>query len=108
MPPELSATPVEFIVKARMAGKRIDAYLARRFPEYSRSVIQKVIDAHAVLINAIAPKPSYRVRLDDVIRVWLPELADDSPIPEDIPLRVVFEDEAFLVVDKPPRMVTHP
>ena len=41
MPPELSATPTEFVVKARMVGKRIDAYLASRYPDFSRSVIQK-------------------------------------------------------------------
>ena len=107
-PPELSPTPAEFRVKARMVGKRIDAYLASRFPDYSRSVIQKVIDAGAVLVNGEVPKPSYKVRQDDVIRVWLPELADPAPAPEDIPIPVVFEDESLVVVDKPPGMVTHP
>src|SRR3954471_14779370 len=83
-PPELSSTPCEFDVKARMVGKRIDAYLASRFPDYSRSVVQKVIDAGAVLINGQSIKASYKVRLDDRICVWLPELADDAPIAEDI------------------------
>src|SRR5947209_9907961 len=77
-PPELSDTPSEFSVKARMVGKRIDAYLASRYPDYSRSVIRKVIEAGAVLVNGQPTKASYRVRLDDVIRVWLPELADDA------------------------------
>ena len=107
-PPELSNTPCEFQVKARMVGKRIDAYLASRFPDYSRSVIQKVIDAGAVLINGQPTKASYRVRLDDQVRVWLPELADDAPAPEDIPLEVVYEDEALTVINKPPGMVVHP
>lgn len=91
-----------------MVGKRIDAYLASRYPDYSRSVIQKVIDAKAVLINGQPTKASYKVRLDDEIRVWLPELADEAPIPEEIPLQVVYEDEALTVVNKPPRMVVHP
>ncbi|MBX6315000.1 MAG: RluA family pseudouridine synthase [Isosphaeraceae bacterium] len=108
MPPELSSTPCEFRVKARMEGKRIDAYLASRFPDYSRSVIQKVIEAGAVLVNGEVPKPSYKVRTDDVIRVWLPDLGDGCPTPEDIPLTIVYEDESFVVVDKPPGMVTHP
>src|SRR4051812_18737076 len=107
-PPELSSTPCEFTVKPRMAGKRIDAYLASRYPDYSRSVIQKVIDAGAVLINGQATKASYKVRLGDQIRVWLPELADDAPTPEEIPLRVVYEDEALTVIDKPAGMVVHP
>ncbi len=108
MPPELSQIPSEFVVKARMVGKRIDAYLASRYPDYSRSVIQKVIDANAVLINGSATKASYRVREGDVIRAWLPELADDAFVPEDIPFEVIFEDAAFVVVDKPPGLITHP
>src|SRR4051812_8869310 len=107
-PPELSSTPCDFHVKARMVGKRIDAYLAGRFPDYSRSVIQKVIDAEAVLVNGRPVKASYKVRLDDHIRAWLPELADEIPTPEDIPIPVVYEDEALVVVNKPPGMVTHP
>lgn len=108
MPPELSNIPSEFVVKARMVGKRIDAYLSSRYPDYSRSVMQKVIDAQAVHVNGQAVKASYRVKLDDVIRVWLPELADDAPAPEDIPLEVVYEDHAFTVVNKPAGMVVHP
>ncbi|HEV3122829.1 MAG TPA: RluA family pseudouridine synthase [Isosphaeraceae bacterium] len=107
-PPELSRTPTDFVVKARMVGKRVDAYLASRFPDYSRSVIQKVIDAGAVLINGAVTKASYHVRLDDQIRVWLPELADEAPAPENIPVPIIYEDAAFVVVNKAPGLVTHP
>ena len=108
MPPELSHTPTEFAVKARMGGKRIDAYLTHRYPDYSRSVIQKVIDVGAVLINGETTKASAKVREGDLIRVWLPELSDDAPTPEDIPLTIAYEDDAFVVVIKPPGLVTHP
>ncbi len=91
-----------------MTGKRIDAYLSSRYQDFSRSVIQKVIDAGAVLVNDQPVKASYRVREDDVIRVWLPELADEAITPEDIPLRIVYEDEDLVVVDKQPGMVVHP
>jgi 23S rRNA pseudouridine1911/1915/1917 synthase len=105
MPPELSTIPSDFVVKARMVGKRIDSYLASRYPDYSRSVIQKVIDASAVLINGQPTKASYRVREGDEIRIWLPDLGDGSFVPEDIP---IYEDEHFTVVNKPPGLVTHP
>jgi 23S rRNA pseudouridine1911/1915/1917 synthase len=108
MPPELSETPTDFQVKARMVGKRIDAYLAARYPDYSRSVVQKLIDAEAVLVNSQPVKASYKVRLDDEIRVWLPDLGDDTPTPENIPIPIIYEDESFVVVNKPPGMVTHP
>jgi 23S rRNA pseudouridine1911/1915/1917 synthase len=107
-PPQLSPTPSDFRVKARMVGKRIDAYLASRFPDYSRSVIQKVIDAGAALVNGQPTKASYKVRTDDYIRVWLPELADEIPTPENIPITIVHEDDALVVVNKGPGMVTHP
>ena len=107
-PPELSPEPCEFTVKARMEGKRIDAYLSSRYPDYSRSVIQKVIEASAVLVNGRPVKASYKVRLDDQIRIWLPELSDEPPAAEEIPLEVVYEDAAFTVVNKPAGMVTHP
>lgn len=108
MPPELSSEPSEFVVRARMVGKRIDAYLASRYPDFSRSVIQKVIDAGAVLINDQPTKASYRVREGDRIRIWLPDLGDGSFQAEDIPIGIVYEDDFFTVVDKPAGLITHP
>lgn len=107
-PPELSKTPSEFVVKPRMVGKRIDAYLSSRYPEYSRCVMRKVIDARAALVNGLSVKASYKVRIGDTIRVWLPELADDAPVPEDIPIEIIHDDPVFTVVNKPPGMVVHP
>jgi 23S rRNA pseudouridine1911/1915/1917 synthase len=107
-PPPLSETPREFEVKARTEGKRIDIYLASRFTEYSRRVIQKIIDAEAVLVNGRTVKASYRVRLGDLVCIRLPELPDTTPAPEDIPLEVIYEDDLLTVVNKPAGIVTHP
>ncbi len=107
-PPPLSETPQEFEVRPRTDGRRIDAYLAGRYSDYSRSVIQRVIDAEAVHVNGRPVKASYKIRVGDVIRVWLPELPDMTPVAEDIPIDVVYEDETLTVVNKPPGMVTHP
>src|SRR5437868_13743057 len=79
-PPPLSESPQEFEVKPRTDGRRIDAYLASRFTDYSRSVIQRIIDAEAVLVNGRAVKASYKVRAGDQVRVWLPELPDTTPV----------------------------
>jgi 23S rRNA pseudouridine1911/1915/1917 synthase len=107
-PPPLSETPQEFEVKPRTDGKRIDVYLASRFTNYSRQVIQKVIDAGGVLVNDRPVKASYRVRPGDRVCIRLPELPDTTPEPEDIPIEVIYEDEALTVVNKPHGMVTHP
>ncbi len=108
MPPELSETPEEFEIRARMQGKRLDSYLVGRFQDYSRSVIQKLIDAGAVLINDQPAKASYRIREGDRVRIWLPDLGEETPTPEDIPLEIVYEDEVLLIVNKKPGMVMHP
>lgn len=108
MPPELSEIPTEFVVRARQSGRRLDAYLVARFADFSRSVIQKLIDAEAVLINDQPTKASYRVRDGDRVRVWLPDIGDGTPTPEDIPIRIVHEEEGFVVVDKEAGMIVHP
>jgi 23S rRNA pseudouridine1911/1915/1917 synthase len=79
-----------------------------RFPAYSRNIIQKIIEADAVTVNAHDVKSSYSVKRGDHIRIWLPELNDEPPEPEPIPLDIVYEDEFFVVVNKPPGMVVHP
>jgi 23S rRNA pseudouridine1911/1915/1917 synthase len=107
-PPPLSESPQEFEIKPRTDGKRIDAYLASRFPDYSRSVLQRIIEAEAVHVNGRPVKASYKIRGGDQIRVWLPELPDTAPVPEEIPIEVVYEDEVLTVVNKPAGMVTHP
>ncbi len=99
---------MEFEVKSRIDGKRIDAYLASRFTDYSRQVLQKVIDAEGVRVNGRTVKASYRVRSGDRISIHLPELPEVSPQPEDLPIEVVYEDEHLAVVNKPAGMVTHP
>ncbi len=108
MPPQLSETPEEFEVKPRQGGRRIDAYLSARYPVLSRSSVQKLIDAEAVLLNGQTVKASTKVREGDIIRIWMPDFGDGSITPEDIPIEVIHEDEGFVVVNKPPGMVVHP
>jgi 23S rRNA pseudouridine1911/1915/1917 synthase len=107
-PAPLSETPVEFEVKPRTDGRRIDAYLASRFTDYSRSVIQRIVDAEAVHVNGRPVKASYKVRAGDKVRIWLPPLPDLTPKPENIPIEILYEDEDLTVVNKPAGIVTHP
>src|SRR5262245_15996807 len=106
--PALSAKALDLSVKRKVEGTRLDQYLVTMFPDYSRSVIQKVIDAGAVLVNGTAAKASYKVRYGDQVRIWLPEPAHDLPVPEDIPLEILYEDEFLALINKPPDMVVHP
>jgi 23S rRNA pseudouridine1911/1915/1917 synthase len=102
------AKVVDLTAKRKVEGLRLDQYLAGLFPDFSRSVIQKVIDAGAVLVNGRQAKASYRVRHDDHIRLWLPEPTHDIPVPEDIPLEILYEDPYLALINKPADMVVHP
>jgi 23S rRNA pseudouridine1911/1915/1917 synthase len=100
--------PVEHLVKLKAEGVRLDQYLAQNFPDYSRSVVRKAIDAGSVLVNGRPSKASYKVRHGDVLSVRLPEPTHDIPVPEDIPLDILYEDDFLALVNKPADMVVHP
>lgn len=106
--PALSSEPVRVIVEARAHGWRLDHYLSRLFPNYSRALFQRAIEQGSVLLNGLAAKPSRRLRVNDLLDVRLPELPDSSLPPEDIPLDVLFEDDFLVVINKPANMITHP
>jgi 23S rRNA pseudouridine1911/1915/1917 synthase len=60
------------------------------------------------MVNGVAAKASYKIRHDDHIRVWLPERGHDLPVPEDIPLDILYEDDYLALINKPSDMVVHP
>ncbi len=105
---ELSAHPVVITVEARAHGWRVDHYLARLYPNYSRALFQKAIAQEAVLVNGLPVKSSRRLRVNDLLSARLPEVADQTLPPEDIPLEIVYEDAALVVVNKPAGLITHP
>ena len=89
-------------------GKRLDAFLAEKIENRSRSRIQKMIDEGDVLVNESRVKSSYKTQNNDTIEVELTELPADVFEPENIPLDIVFEDESLAVINKPAGMVVHP
>ena len=99
---------VEVTANCREAP-RLDQYLVAMFSDYSRSVVQRVIDAGGVQVNGKPAKASYKVRHGDHIRIQPPEpTPPDCRSPEDIPLEILYEDEFLAVVNKPADMVVHP
>jgi 23S rRNA pseudouridine1911/1915/1917 synthase len=99
---------VELTAKHKVEGMRLDQYLVGMFPDHSRSVVRRVIDAGGVLVNGKPAKASYKVRYGDHVKVWLPAPTHDVPVPEDIPLSILYEDEFLAVINKPHDMVVHP
>lgn len=95
-------------VSAGEKPKRLDVFLSTHTADLSRAAIQRLIERGAVTVNGKRPKPSQKIKPGD-------EIAWDVPKPEPleiggepIPLDVLFEDEALLVLDKPAGIVVHP
>jgi 23S rRNA pseudouridine1911/1915/1917 synthase len=104
----LSAQPIVLTVESRAHGWRVDHFLARLYPNYSRALFQKAIEQHAVTVNGLPVKASRRLRVNDLLSVRLPEQADQTLPPEDLPLDIVYEDESLVVINKAAGMITHP
>jgi 23S rRNA pseudouridine1911/1915/1917 synthase len=106
--PEPSQEQHRVTVEARAHGWRLDHYLTRIFPNHSRVLFQKAIEQQLVLVNGLPVKPARRLRVNDRIHVTLPEIPDNSLVPENIPIEILYEDDAIAVINKPADMVTHP
>jgi 23S rRNA pseudouridine1911/1915/1917 synthase len=89
------------------AGKRLDQALHEKYPEFSRSRLQGWVKSGRVLVNGSPARSSRALREGDIIDVDPAELAPLRAEPEAIPLRVLYEDEAIVAIDKPAGMVVH-
>jgi 23S rRNA pseudouridine1911/1915/1917 synthase len=104
----LSSVPIELVARCKVDGTRLDQYLVGLFPDYSRSVVQKVIAGGGVTVNSVVAKASHKIRHGDGICIRLPEPNHPAPVAEDIPLDTLFEDEYLAIINKPADMVVHP
>lgn len=87
---------------------RLDAWLASRCEDLSRSRIQALLDAGAITSGDVALGPRDRLAPGAEIVIALPDPAPAEPVPQDIPLDILYEDECVIVVNKPAGMVVHP
>ncbi len=105
------STLVSFTIGANPPS-RLDKALARDVPEefaLSRTRLASLLGAGEVRVNgAVAVSPKQSVAEGDEITLTLPDAQESHILPEAIPLDIVFEDEALIVVNKPAGMVVHP
>ncbi|HUG91273.1 MAG TPA: RluA family pseudouridine synthase [Planctomycetaceae bacterium] len=100
--------PIELTVESRAHGWRIDHYLGRLFPNFSREQFKQAVAGGRVLVNGLPVKPARRLRINDRLSVRLPAAPAATLPPEDIPLDLLYEDDALVVINKPPGMIVHP
>ena len=90
-------------------GVRLDRFIAAGLPDLSRSRVRELIKAGRVRNAAGTIKePDYRVKPAEMFDVTVPEPEAAEPEAEDIALKVVYEDDALIVIDKPAGLVVHP
>jgi len=93
---------------ADRAGERIDAFIARRLPELSRSYVKRLIDGGLVTIAGRVPKASEKVSEAANVVVEVPPPEEMRLEPQRIPVTIIYQDNDIIVVDKPAGLTVHP
>lgn len=98
-----------FDVPKGQAFLRIDKYLMLMVPNATRNKIQNAATNGDIYVNDVTVKSNYKVKPLDVIRIMLSHPPFENRVdPEDIPLDIVYEDDALLLINKPANFVVHP
>ncbi len=107
-PPRQPGDEVSLAVGPEDAGARLDVFLAREFPESSRSHLARVIAQGAVRVDGVTARSSVKLRPGAVVVFTVPAPPREGPAAEEIPLSFLHVDETLAVIDKPAGMVVHP
>jgi 23S rRNA pseudouridine1911/1915/1917 synthase len=95
-------------IEHSLLSERLDTYLRGKFPAVSRGAIQRLMDQGHIRVNGRTVKPTHTPRAGEQVEVHWPEARPANAKPEQMALDVLFEDEALLVLNKPPGLVVHP
>jgi 23S rRNA pseudouridine1911/1915/1917 synthase len=87
---------------------RLDKYVCQQLPELSRARVQKLIAEGRITVNGRAAKPGLKLNIGDRLEVIIPPTPPEKPLPEAIPLNIIYEDDDLLVLDKPAGLTVHP
>ena len=98
----------ELVVKPRFELQRLDQYLVRQQIHPSRTTIQRLIKEGEIHVNGKRVKPHYKIRTGDHLVCRIPTPKPLELIPEAIPLDILYEDPAIIVLNKPAGLVMHP
>ena len=104
--------PTTFHIQPEEAGRRLDRYLVSVLEDLSRTKAQQLIECGMVLVNGSANKPSYALRVDDVVQLSRASSLLGTQASHLKPLYhaldIVYEDADLLVINKAAGMVVHP
>jgi len=95
-------------VAAESAGIRLDQFLCRQFPGFSRSALGRAIERGGARVDGVGGRASLKLKPGMTVCFTVPEPPRQGPEAEEIPLEFLYLDDAVAAVNKPPRMVVHP
>ena len=104
MPPRTET----LVLEKSLPGERLDTFLRRKFPAASRGAIQRLIEQGHIKVNGQQTKSTHSPRAGEIVEVEWPEARPADAQPEHIPLEIIYEDDALLVLNKPAGLVVHP
>jgi len=95
-------------IEHTLTAGRLDTFLRGRFPAVSRGAIQRLIEQGHIRVNGRTVKPTHMPHAGEVVEVRWPEARPPTAQPEEMPLNILYEDDALLVLNKPAGLVVHP
>src|SRR5438045_2829418 len=96
------------ILEKTLPSERLDTYLRSKFPAVSRGAIQRLIEEGHIRVDGRTVKPTHTPRAGEKVEVHWPEARPMEAQPEEMPLEILHEDDALLVLNKPAGLVVHP
>ena len=93
---------------ADISGERLDAFLARREENMTRSAAQRLIEEGNVLRNGKPGKKNDKLNIGDAVEFSIPEPKEVDITPTEMQLDVAYEDADVIVINKPKGLVVHP
>ena len=97
-----------FQIEKGEEGERLDTFLRNRLADLSRSRIKTLIEEGFIKVNGRQVKASYKVKQGELVEVRVPVEKEPVLEPQDVPFRIIYEDEHLAVIEKPAGVVVHP
>jgi 23S rRNA pseudouridine1911/1915/1917 synthase len=97
-----------FVIDRSFPSERFDTYLRKKFPAASRGTLKRLIEEGHVTINGAKIKPTHAPRAGENVEVRWPEAKPADAQPQEMDLRILYEDEVLLVLNKEAGVVVHP
>lgn len=107
--PKMPKIQKKICIPEELTGQRLDVVLAELMPDYSRSRLKQWLLEGQILLDGETSKPKTKVYADQQLVLNIDAVdSDESCVPENIPLDIIYEDETLIVINKPAGLVVHP